>query len=180
MIESLRHSLQERRHGRCEAKRASITPFRSHFALEEEDSSQIYPCAAGESPQLIFPLASVVGLVVPCVKAELEDGGFDIVPFVLLFLGDNLQALAGPHRLQLLGEEVSPLEAAAFVRIGYPKSSAPGPLGFIDLACLGVGNPDRVPVTLVQQIAGLTALDAGEPQAHGCRRSGRPRRCRQC
>lgn len=46
--------------------------FRSISALEEHDSSQIDPCAAGKGPQFMLPLASVAGLVVPGVEAELE------------------------------------------------------------------------------------------------------------
>ena len=55
--------------------------FRSIFALEDHDSSQIDPCAAGKGPQFMLPLTSVAGLVVPGVEAELEDGGLDVVPF---------------------------------------------------------------------------------------------------
>ena len=55
---------------------------RSIFALEEHDSAQIDPCAADKGPQFVLPLASVAGLVVPGVEAELEDGGLDIVPFI--------------------------------------------------------------------------------------------------
>ena len=35
----------------------------------------IDPCAAGKSLQFVLPPASVAGLVVPGVEAELEDGG---------------------------------------------------------------------------------------------------------
>ena len=39
--------------------------IRSIFALEDHDSSQIDPCAAGEGPQFMLELASVTGLVAP-------------------------------------------------------------------------------------------------------------------
>lgn len=49
----------------------SIGVFRGVFVMKEHDSSQIYPCTSGKSPQLVLPLASVASLVVPGVEAEL-------------------------------------------------------------------------------------------------------------
>ena len=166
MNESLRHSLKERRHGRNRAIGAPIAPFRSVFALEEDQSSQIYPRTSGQRPQLVLPLASVAGLVVPGVEAELEDGGFDVVPFVLLFLGDVLHQLSGAHRFQLLGEEVPPLVLGSVARIRYAERSASGPLGLIDLPGPRVGDSDRITVALVQQVTGLSSLNAGEHTVH--------------
>lgn len=136
--------------------------FRSIFALEEQDSSQIDPCAAGKGPQFMLPLASVAGLVVPGVEAELEDGGLDIVSFVLLLLGDVFHPLSGPHRFQLLGQEVPPLVLGPVSRIGNAERSAPCPFGLIDLPGPRVGDSDRVTTALVQQVVGLAALDADE------------------
>ena len=162
MSESLRHSFTERRDGRDRAIGPSDAPFRSAFAQEEDDSSQIYPCTAGISPQLVLPLASVAGLVVPGVEAELEDGGFDIVPFVFLLLGDVFHQLPRTHRLQLLGQEVPLLVPGSVARIRDAERSASGPLGLIDLTGPRVSDSDRIAVTFIQQVAGLAALDAGE------------------
>lgn len=124
--------------------------FRSIFALEEYDSSQIDPCAAGKGPQFMLPLASVAGLVVPGVEAELEDGGLDVVPFVLLLLGNVFHQLSGTHRFQLLGQEVPPLVLGPFARIGNAERSAPCTLGLIDRPGPCVGYSDRIAVALIQ------------------------------
>ena len=134
MYTSLRDSFQESRKGRKRAVRGSRSITRSVFALEEDDSPQIDPCAAGESPQFMLALASVAGFVVPGVEAKLEDGGLDIVPFVLLLLGDVFHLLSGPHRFQLFGREVPPLVLGPVCRIGDAERAAPGPLGLIDLS----------------------------------------------
>lgn len=136
--------------------------FRSIFAPEEHDSSQIDPRAAGKDPQFVLALASVAGLVVPGVEAELEDGGLDVVPFVLLLLGNVFHHLSGAHRFQLLGQEVAPLVLRPVARIGNAERTAPCPLGLMDLPGPRVGDPDRIAAALIQQVAGLAALDAGE------------------
>ena len=140
----------------------SICAFRSVFALEEHDSSQIDPCAAGKSPQFVLPPASVAGLVVPGVEAELEDGGLDIVPLVLLFRVDVPHQLSRSHRFQLLRQEVPPLVLKPVSRVGNAKRPSLRPLGFIYLSGPRICYSDRVAVALVQPVAGLAALDAGE------------------
>ena len=72
MYTSLRHRVQKIHKGRKSAVVGFSDAFRSISALEEHDSSQIDPCAAGKGPQFMLPLASVAGLVVPGVEAELE------------------------------------------------------------------------------------------------------------
>ena len=103
--------------------------FRSIFALEEHDSSQVDPCAAGKGPQFVLEFASVAGFVVTGVEAELEDGGLDVVSFVLLLLGNVFHQLSGAHRFHLLGQEVPPLVLGPLARIGNAERSAPCPLG---------------------------------------------------
>ena len=97
MFDSLLHTGQETKDGRKRAVLTSSMPFRDHFALEEDEPSQIYPHASGKGPQLMLPLTSVAGLVVARVEAELEDGRLHVVPLAL-FPGRDvlLQPWPGP------------------------------------------------------------------------------------
>ncbi len=124
MYQSLRHNSQESRQGSKEGHWTFPNgAFRDNFALEEHDSAQIYPCTSGKCPQFVLPLASVAGLVVPGVEAELEDGDPDVVPFVLLPDGDVRQLFSGMHRLQLFVREVAPLVLGSVP--GWGMRSAP-------------------------------------------------------
>lgn len=151
MSESLRHSFEERRYGLNRAIGAPDSPFRSHLALEENQPSQIYPRTSGQRPQLMLPLASVAG---------------HVVPFVLLGLRDVVHPFPGPHRFQLLRQEVPPLVLGAVSRIGYAERSASGPLGFIDFAGPCVSNSDRISITLVQCVFAMMPLNTGEHPIH--------------
>lgn len=83
MFDSLLHTSQETKDGRKRAVMTSSMPFRDHFVLEEDEPSQIYPHGSGKGPQLMLPLASVAGLVVARMEAELEDGRVHVVPLAL-------------------------------------------------------------------------------------------------
>ena len=125
MSDGLLHTRRETKNGRNKAVPASGSPFRIRFALEERESPQIYPHTSGKSPQLVLPLASVAGLVVPCVEAELEDGGLHVVPLVLLLGRDVLHQLSRTHGLQLLRQEVTPFVPASLPRVGDAERAAP-------------------------------------------------------
>lgn len=56
MFDSLLHAGQETKDGRKRAVLTSSMPFRDHFALKEEEPSQIYPHASGKGTQLMLPL----------------------------------------------------------------------------------------------------------------------------
>lgn len=164
MFDSLLHTSQETKEGRKRAVLTSIMPFREHFALEEDEPSQIYSHASGEGPQLMLPLASVAGLVVARVEAELEDGRLHVVPLALFLGRDVLHQLAGTHGFQLPGSEVSPLVPTSRLGVRDAERSAFGRLRLIDLPGTCVGDSHRV--ALVKQVSGLAALNAGEHAIH--------------
>lgn len=166
MFDSLLHTSQETKDGRKRAVMTSSMPFRDHFALEEDEPSQIYPHGSGKGPQLMLPLASVAGLVVARMEAELEDGRVHVVPLALFPGRDVIRQLSGTQGFLLPGSEVPPLAPASSFGVWDAERSAFGCLRLIDLPGACVGDSHCAAIAIVKQVPGPAALNADENAIH--------------